>query len=151
MIYFIYRISIIVCFGLASLIAVWCSVGFSFLRRGSHLELVMVCFRNSIEKFLKIMSLGILESLPSGHVCHVFATVYIYNISYLYCIIQTKISMQTSLFRARCEGWGLVERHSKGWLFDDMSSQPFLWEKKLTFQQTPTSLSRLICSCFCNS
>ena len=113
MIYFIYRISIIVCFGLASLIAVWCSVGFSFLRRGSHLELVMVCFRNSIEKFLKIMSLGILESLPSGHVCHVFATVYIYNISYLstYCTIQTKITMQTSRFRAMMcsQPWVKVE------------------------------------------
>ena len=64
------------------------------------------------------------------------------SISYLYCIFQTQITMQTSLFRARCEGWGLVERQShcsKGWLFDDMSSQPFLEENKLTVQQTPTS------------
>ena len=48
------------------------------------------------------MSLRILESLASGHVCHVFATVYIHNISYLSTcgIFQTKITTQTSLFRA---------------------------------------------------
>lgn len=128
---------------LRSLHSLWC-----LFSAGSDLELGMVCFRNSIGKFLRIMGLRIFESLPSGHVCHVFATVYIYNyISYLstYCIFQTKskITMQTSLFRTPCVHslewrWRIGGvRHSKGW-FDDMSSQPFLLGQK-THLTDPTS------------